>query len=434
MQIQQPKIGYKYVNTIYDYFEEVPEDWDVRQFSSFATEITKRFSIDKQGPVLSVTKHRGFVKSLDYFKKQIFSKDIKKYKLVEKEDFAYATIHLDEGSLGLLKEFECGYISPMYTVFRTDDTINPYYLYFLLKTESYIKKYSAIGEGSVHRRKSISFDDLSKLNIPLPHLKEQNRIASILKNLDSLVKLTQNKIEQTQYLQKGLMQKLLTKGIRHSKFKKVKSFFGKYLEIPDEWEQVDLHDVVFYQEGPGLRNWQFTKNGMKIINVKNIIDGELCVSNTDRYISLEEFTKRYSHFAIDEKDIVMSSSGWSYGKVAIVKKSDLPLVMNTSVIRFKSRDLKKLNQNYLYFFLNSYFFKEQIELLLTGIDIPNFGSSHLKKIKMLVPKLEEQKQIAIILSDMEYKISQEKIYETNLGLLKNALMQKLLTGQIRVKI
>ena len=44
----------------------------------------------------------------------------------------------------------------------------------------------------------------------------------------------------------------------------------------------------------------------------------------------------YQHFAVDAGDIVMASSGNSYGKIAVVRQQDLPLVMNTSVIRFKA--------------------------------------------------------------------------------------------------
>src|SRR5215210_6203469 len=134
MQTQQAKSGYKYVRLIYNLHYKVPEDWQERKISSFARETNQRYSKDKDGPVLSVTKYKGFVKSREYFKRQIYSKDITKYKCVEKGEFAYATIHLDEGSLGLLKKYDRGYVSPMYTVFRTDSSINSDFLHFLLRS------------------------------------------------------------------------------------------------------------------------------------------------------------------------------------------------------------------------------------------------------------------------------------------------------------
>ncbi len=168
-------------------YELAPEDWDVRKLGDFATSVNTRFSEQINAPILSMTKHKGFVKSLEYFNKQVFSNDISNYKLVTKNNFAYATIHLDEGSIGLLKDFENGYISPMYTVFTVDSTVNHVYLLLLMKTEPYLYKYDALGEGTVNRRKSVKFSELSKLKIPLPLLSEQQKIASILSNIDSQI-------------------------------------------------------------------------------------------------------------------------------------------------------------------------------------------------------------------------------------------------------
>ncbi len=82
-------------------------------------------------PVYSVTKHDGFVPSVEYFKKQVFSRDLSSYRVVEPGQFAYATIHLDEGSIGIAPE-RC-LISPMYTVFTHDAArVHPDYLLGLL--------------------------------------------------------------------------------------------------------------------------------------------------------------------------------------------------------------------------------------------------------------------------------------------------------------
>ena len=58
----------------------------------------------------------------------------------------------------------------------------------------------------------------------------------------------------------------------------------------------------------------------------------------------------------------------------------------------------------------------------------------IKEIKLLAPKLNEQQQIASILSNIDTQIGKEKLYKSNLERLKKGLMQKLLTGQIRVKV
>lgn len=189
MQVQKANPGYKCINVIHNIYHEVPEDWQICMLRNFATEINQRYSNEKDGPVLSVTKHRGFVKSLQYFKRQVYSKDIKDYKLVEKGDFAYATIHLDEGSLGLLKEFDRGFVSPMYTVFRINPSIvDSDFIFLLLKSKLYLQIYRAIGQGSIDRRKSIYFDNLCQLNVAIPSLKEQKRYPLLFQLLISYFK------------------------------------------------------------------------------------------------------------------------------------------------------------------------------------------------------------------------------------------------------
>ncbi len=145
----------------------------------------RRAGLESDLPVYSVTKHAGFVPSLEYFKKQVFSRDVESYKLVEPGDFAYATIHLDEGSIGIAPKRAL--ISPMYTVFRADESrVEPGYLIRFLKSPRALAYYPLIGQGAVHRRKSISLHALGTLTVPLPSLTEQRRIAAILDQADAL--------------------------------------------------------------------------------------------------------------------------------------------------------------------------------------------------------------------------------------------------------
>lgn len=149
--------------------------------------------------------------------------------------------------------------------------------------------------------------------------------------------------------------------------------------IPADWKLYDLPDVVWYQEGPGLRKWQFKTKGLKVINVTNLQEnGWLDLDKTERHISWDEYHKTYSHFTCDEGDLVIASSGNSYCKASKVRACDLPLLMNTSVIRFKPKG--DFSKGYMEAYLKSPYFKEQIDLLITGGAQPNFGPAHLDQI------------------------------------------------------
>jgi type I restriction enzyme S subunit len=147
-----------------------------------------------------------------------------------------------------------------------------------------------------------------------------------------------------------------------------------------------------------LRKWQWTDTGMKVINGTNVLaSGGFDVNNTNRFIGLDEFNTRYSHFAVEPNDIVVVSSG-SIGKVSRVRPDDLPLMMNTSVIRFHSADRTRLDDGYLYAYLRSPLFQNQATAFAIGSAQLNFGPVHIKQMEMPLPPISVQRKVATILS------------------------------------
>jgi type I restriction enzyme S subunit len=164
------------------------------------------------------------------------------------------------------------------------------------------------------------------------------------------------------------------------------------------WREVLIKDVAYFQEGPGLRNWQWADSGVKVINGRNVLlDGQIDLAKTDKFISLDEFQRKYEHFGIQANDIVVTSSG-TLGKVGRIKPEHLPLMMNTSVIRFRSSNNAVLNDDYLFCYLQSSHFQQQILSYAIGSAQKNFGPSHIKLMSMPLPPLLIQQRIGGILS------------------------------------
>ena len=169
--------------------------------------------------------------------------------------------------------------------------------------------------------------------------------------------------------------------------------------LPDNWEKVSIPDVLFFQEGPGVRKWQFTQEGVKLLNGGNINNNAINLDSTKIYISEEEAQGKYSHFMIDPGDLVIACSGivvnkFKY-KIAVIDQKHTPLCLNTSTMRFKS--LGDIDLKYYAYFLQTEYFSKQLQRLITGSAQLNFGPSHIKKMEVLLPPLEEQKKIATIL-------------------------------------
>jgi type I restriction enzyme S subunit len=178
-------------------------------------------------------------------------------------------------------------------------------------------------------------------------------------------------------------------------------------EIPRNWKWFRLGDVAFFQEGPGIRVWQFTKSGIKLLNVQNILkDDTVDYLNSDKYVSVSEFNEKYKHFQIQDGDILWASSGASWGKIAWHKDPGFPIMLNTSTVRLKFLSTK-LHDPFLFFFLKTEFFKVQMLPQLMGMQ-PNFGATHLSRVYIPIPPLEEQKRIVKEIERQFSKIKQLK--------------------------
>lgn len=188
-----------------------PSDWTVVEIGKVACEVSTLNENDDELPILSCTKHHGLVDSLKYFDKKVFSHDTSKSKIVLHGQFAYATNHIEEGSIGYQDLVPAGLVSPIYTVFQTNaKKIDDGYLYKLLKTEKLRQIFSARTNSSVDRRGSLRWKDFAHIHIPLPPLDEQREINAALDDAQREIDLLQSEVKALKQQKRGLMQKLLT--------------------------------------------------------------------------------------------------------------------------------------------------------------------------------------------------------------------------------
>ncbi|WP_329864819.1 restriction endonuclease subunit S [Veillonella parvula] len=156
-------------------------------------------------------------------------------------------------------------------------------------------------------------------------------------------------------------------------------------------------EVLFFQEGPGVRYHQYTTSGVKLLNVSNLRNGQIDLTTSDRYISENEAFNKYSHFLCDPNDFIIASSGIKIdsfnSKMGFIHQSDLPVCMNTSTIRFKVLNKEVLEIRYFMYYLKSVAFKKVLTKVVTGSAQLNFGPSHLKNMSISLPNLDVQKNI-----------------------------------------
>lgn len=288
----------------------------------------------------------------------------------------------------------------------------------LIKEETELYR-RANGEGSTFP--NIKKDQLNEIKLAIPSLQEQQKIASILSKVDEQIEQTEQIIEKTELLKKGLMQKLLTKGIGHTKFKKTE--LG---EIPDEWEIKGLTKVFNLIDYRG-RTPPFSENGIPYIGADNVKDAGIVFSKR-RYVSEETYAK-YMTRGIPNPDDILFTTEAPLGNVAQVPEYKFCFAQRVVVFQCKN-DFSPL---YFMYLLKNKIMQKQFLDWATGTTVTGISSKNMKFIKLYYPKnIQEQKQIGRVLESVDKYIDSEKENLLSLQELKKGLMQDLLTGKVRV--
>jgi len=273
-------------------------------------------------------------------------------------------------------------------------------------------------------------EDLETISFPLPPHPEQKKIAEILTTLDEAIEKTDQIIEKTKEVKKGLMQKLLTRGIGHKKFKKTE--IG---EIPVEWEVARLGAVADLKNGINFSKEQKCERGILTIDVLNMYSTSVFINSTNLYrINIDLRNKE--DYILKEGDILFVRSSLKkegIGWASLFKSFNEPATYCGFIIRARIHN-KKLTPGFLIYFLRSNRVRERLISGAGQVAITNISQATLRNFDIVIPSLSEQKQIAEILSSVDEEIDKETNRQEQLELLKKGLMQVLLTGKIRVSV
>ena len=298
--------------------------------------------------------------------------------------------------------------------------VNNEFIYYYVD----ILKERLIGLASGSTFLEVSKKVVEDIKIAIPNLKEQEKIALILSTVDEQIDNVDALIEKNKELKKGLMQTLLTKGIGHTKFKKTE--IG---EIPEEWHWGKLSNYVELKHGYQFRKEDFTDCGVPIVKISQIsMRGKLELKDLTYISSNRE--NDFKDIIIKNGDILLALSGATVGKVALVKDLNGIYLQNYRVGKLICND--SLVNEYVFHYINSEIFYEQLMKLTNTSAQPNFGKQDMDKILITVPSKKEQQKIASILSKVDEKIDMYENKKQKLEELKKGLMQQLLTGKIRV--
>jgi type I restriction enzyme S subunit len=394
---------------------DMPPGWTLGPIGDFTQQENARAG-QKASVVLSSTKHRGLVPSVEFFKnRQIFSNDTSDYRLVRRGWFAYATNHLSEGSIGLQESYDEACVSPIYTVFSCAESVDPRYFFRVLKSPDLIRAYSLHEQASVDRRGAVRYRDFAKIQVAVPSLPEQRKIVEILDTMDESIRSTERLIAKLHLIEAGLFNRLLNSPDS-------RTWPGGPVE---DWGEVKL----------GRQRSPSTESGTGMtpyLRVANVFDGRIDYSDV---FSMNFRTAERKNFLIKKGDILLNE-GQSLelvGRCAIYNGPDDTYCFQNTLVRYRCGPRLLPEFAYLTF---TWWLKTRrfMQVAKQTTSIAHLGADRFAKMQLAAPPTEMQQQICNIFAAHRTQRSAASAELAKLQRIKDGLAADLLGGHVRVSV
>ncbi len=358
---------------------------------------------------------------------QIIPKELVVDKIIQNNDILFA---MSSGSkhivgknilLNNLNDFTFGAFCGLFRIINLN--ICHKFIAYYLRSDSYKNYIFNISKGS--NINNLRFIDLEKFQIPLPPLKEQERIVGILDEsfakIDESIKI----LEQDLLNLDELMQSALQKA-----FNPLKDNAKENYKLPQGWEWKSLGEICFITDGTH-KTPNYIEKGVPFLSVKNISKGFFDLSDV-KYISLEEHNKLIKRAKPEFGDILICRIGTLGKAIKISLEFEFSIFVSLGLLKPKV----KIISDYLVYFLNSYFIEGWINdnKVGGGTHTAKLNLNILEKCPVALPPLKEQEQIASHLDELSSHVKNLKQnYQAqikDLQELKKSLLDKAFKGNL----
>jgi type I restriction enzyme, S subunit len=365
----------------------LPDDWRWVKFSEIIAESQPGFASgkrDSNGVVqlrMNNVDTRGNLLWNEFLRVPAETSTIEKYRL-EIGDIVFNNTNSTElvGKSALFVGFDEPVVySNHFTRFRVrPDLADSGFVTFWLISQWQSKTFEKICNRWIGQS-AVKNDKLFELEIPLPPLDEQKLIAKRLKEelaaVDVARKAAEEQLEAAFQLESVYL----------------KSLFGS--ESAQAWNKKAIGSVAKVQTGYAFKSEWFSSNGIRLLRNANVFQGYI---NWDDTVRLPyERRVDFNPFELNEGDIVLSldrpvvNNGL---KVSQITLEDIPALLLQRVARFQVS--KEIYPVYLYLFLRSSFFIDQITRHDQSIGVPHISPKQVEAIILPVPDLNTQKEMA----------------------------------------
>jgi len=423
----------KMKNSGVEWIGKIPEHWNlIRLKDKFRSikEIVGDQVLEFDRLALTLN---GVIKRDKEDDKGLQPKDFDNYQILRAGDFVFKMIDLQNISTSRvgLSPYD-GIVSPAYLRFAPKDNKPNKYIYYFLMSLYYNCVFNSIGGDGV--RSSLSAQDMGNIVCPFPGYDEQHKIADFLdkkcSQIERLIKLQESEIEKLKEYKTNIITDVITKGLdKNVKLRDSESEW--FRKIPDNYKIVKIKNVCSEKITDGTHTtptYTSKEEGFPFLSSKDVRNGYIDFSDI-KYITIDVHNEISKGMTPQKGDVLLSKNG-SIGFSAVVETDDKFDIYVTLAIL---RPNKKILSKYLKYSLDCLTTQKQFNLHLLGIGVPNLHLNIIQDVKILLPMIDEQKEIVNHLDNKCSKIDemiitkQKKIEE--LQKYKKSLIYECVTGK-----
>ncbi|MEK8209541.1 restriction endonuclease subunit S [Paenibacillus sp. FSL L8-0696] len=281
-------------------------------------------------------------------------------------------------------------------------------------------------------------EKFAALKICLPPLYEQIQIASFLDQkaaeIESLISDKERLISLLKEQRQAVITEAVTKGLKPGVRMKDS---GKWIgEIPEHWNlsRLDFKCRVKARLGwKGLTASEYIDDGFIFLATPNIKNRNIDFENVN-YISEQRYLES-PEIMLEVNDVLLTKDGSTLGTVNIVRDLPRPATVNSSIAVI--RPIKDIEGTFLYWVISSSNYQQIIQQFKDGMGVPHLFQSDINKFTIVVPPIDEQKQIAKFLDDKTLEIddliSNIRLQVESLTEYRQSLIYEAVTGKIDVR-
>lgn len=291
-------------------------------------------------------------------------------------------------------------------------TVNPKFMVESINSPNVVKQVSRLKNGST--QVVLNTKDIENLDVNIPSLSEQQKIALLFSELDTLIESAEKELEGYRELKQGMLQKMFPKN-----GEKVPEI--RFPEFTGDWEQHKLGEVAPLRGGYAFKSDKYKTEGTPIVRISNILSDGSVGAEFAYYDDIEDDEK----CTLGNGDALLAMSGATTGKVSILKCNNNDKYYQNQRVGYFERN-EQYNYGFVSTIVRSDLFKEQLTLVLVAGAQPNVSSKEIDAFEFMFPNsIVEQKKIGEYFSNLDNLIALQQQELDGYKELKKGLLQQM---------